>query len=58
MDTKIGRNAFAPKESFEADLDVQGFDHPYRAVLFRPAIVDVGGGVRCWKGERLCGGGT
>lgn len=44
MDTKIGRNAFGPqRESFEADLDVQGFDHPYRAVFIRaPAIVDVG----------------
>lgn len=48
MDTKIGRNAFGPqRESFEADLDVQGFDHPYRAVFIRaPAIVDVGEGVQ------------
>ncbi|MDM7913575.1 MAG: pyridoxal 5'-phosphate synthase glutaminase subunit PdxT [Methanotrichaceae archaeon] len=44
MDTKIGRNAFgSQKDSFEADLVVEGFDRPYRAV-FRPApaIVDVG----------------
>lgn len=44
MDTRIGRNAFGPqRESFEADLDVQGFDQPYRAIFIRaPAIVDVG----------------
>jgi 5'-phosphate synthase pdxT subunit len=44
MDTKIGRNAFGPqRESFEADLEVKGFDSPYRAVFIRaPAIVDVG----------------
>ncbi len=44
MDTKIGRNAFGPqRESFEADLAVNGFDRPYRAVFIRaPAIVDVG----------------
>ncbi len=44
MDTKIGRNAFGPqRESFEADLAVEGFDRPYRAVFIRaPAIVDVG----------------
>lgn len=44
MDTKIGRNAFGPqRESFEADLAVEGFNRPYRAVFIRaPAIVDVG----------------
>jgi len=48
MDTKIGRNAFGPqRESFEANLFVKGFDHPYRAVFIRaPAIVDVGKGVQ------------
>ncbi len=47
MDTRIGRNAFGPqRESFEADLDVKGFDRPYRAVFIRaPAIVRVGEGV-------------
>ncbi len=47
MDTKIGRNAFgSQKDSFEADLAVEGFDRPYRAVFIRaPAIVDVGDGV-------------
>jgi len=44
MDIKIGRNAFGPqRESFEADLKVEGFDLPYRAVFIRaPAIVDAG----------------
>ena len=44
MDIKIGRNAFGPqKESFEADLDIKGFDKPYHAVFIRaPAIVDAG----------------
>lgn len=47
MDAKIGRNAFGPqRESFEADLDVKGFDRPYRAVFIRaPAIARVGEGV-------------
>ncbi len=47
MDTRIGRNAFGPqRESFEADLEVKGFDRPYRAVFIRaPAIVRVGEGV-------------
>jgi len=47
MDTRIGRNAFGPqRESFEADLDVKGFERPYRAVFIRaPAIVRVGEGV-------------
>lgn len=44
MDTTIGRNVFgSQKESFEADLDVVGFDRPFRAVFIRaPAIVSVG----------------
>lgn len=44
MDIKIGRNAFgSQRESFEADLDIKGFDKPYHAVFIRaPAIVDVG----------------
>ncbi|NMC11044.1 MAG: pyridoxal 5'-phosphate synthase glutaminase subunit PdxT [Methanothrix sp.] len=48
MDIKIDRNAFGPqRESFEADLLVEGFDRPYRAVFIRaPAIVDVGGKVQ------------
>ncbi len=44
MDTTIGRNIFgSQKDSFEADLDVHGFDNPYRAVFIRaPAIIDIG----------------
>lgn len=43
-DTTIGRNIFGTqKDSFEADLDVLGFDRPYHAVFIRaPAIVEVG----------------
>ena len=41
LDVRVARNAFgSQKESFEADLDVEGFDSPYRAVFIRaPAIV-------------------
>lgn len=47
MDIKVARNAFGPqRESFEADIDVEGFDRPYRAVFIRaPAIAGVGKGV-------------
>jgi len=47
MDITIGRNVFgSQKDSFEADLPVEGFDRPYRAVFIRaPAIVDVKDGV-------------
>ncbi|MFZ2536322.1 pyridoxal 5'-phosphate synthase glutaminase subunit PdxT [Methanothrix sp.] len=48
MDIKISRNAFGPqRESFEADLDVEGMDRPYRAVFIRaPAVSEVGRGVQ------------
>lgn len=48
MDIRIDRNAFGPqRESFEADLEVQGFERPYRAVFIRaPAIVGFGKGVQ------------
>jgi 5'-phosphate synthase pdxT subunit len=44
MDIKVARNAFGPqRESFEADLKVEGFDSPYRAVFIRaPAIAETG----------------
>ena len=47
IDTTIGRNVFgSQRESFEADLDVVGFDRPFRAVFIRaPAIVSAGKGV-------------
>jgi 5'-phosphate synthase pdxT subunit len=42
MDIRVGRNAFGPqRDSFEADLRVEGFDRPYHAVFIRaPAIVE------------------
>ena len=41
LDVRVTRNAFgSQKDSFEADLDVEGFSSPYRAVFIRaPAIV-------------------
>lgn len=47
MDIRVSRNAFGPqRESFEADLGVEGFDRPYRAVFIRaPAIAEAGKGV-------------
>ena len=48
MDIKISRNAFGPqRESFEADLEIEGLERPYRAVFIRaPAIAEVGSGVQ------------
>lgn len=48
MDTTIGRNVFgSQRRSFEADLNVEGFDRPYRAVFIRaPVIVSAGKAVR------------
>jgi pyridoxal 5'-phosphate synthase pdxT subunit len=47
MDAKVGRNVFgSQRESFESDLEIKGFDQPYRAVFIRaPAIMSVGDGV-------------
>jgi pyridoxal 5'-phosphate synthase pdxT subunit len=44
MDTTVDRNAFgSQKNSFEANLAVEGFKKPYRAVFIRaPVISDVG----------------
>ena len=41
LDVRVARNAFgSQKESFETDLDVEGFSSPYHAVFIRaPAIV-------------------
>ena len=41
LNAVVARNAFgSQKESFEADLDVEGFSSPYHAVFIRaPAIV-------------------
>jgi 5'-phosphate synthase pdxT subunit len=48
MDIRVGRNAFGPqRDSFEADLQVEGFDRPYHAIFIRaPAIVETGGDVQ------------
>jgi pyridoxal 5'-phosphate synthase pdxT subunit len=48
IDITVGRNVFgSQRESFEADLEVAGFDRPYRGVFIRaPAIVAVGKGVQ------------
>jgi 5'-phosphate synthase pdxT subunit len=48
IDATIGRNVFgSQRASFESDLDVVGFDRPFRAVFIRaPAIVSVGKGVQ------------
>jgi len=48
MDMKVVRNAFGrQRESFEAELDIEGFDAPLHAVFIRaPAIVETGGACR------------
>ncbi len=48
MDITVRRNAYGRQvESFEADVDVEGIDHPVRAVFIRaPIVEDVGDGVR------------
>lgn len=47
LDVVVERNAFGRQnESFEADLDVQGFDRPFHAVFIRaPWVAKVGSGV-------------
>ncbi len=48
MDIGVERNAYGRQvESFEADLDVTGIDHPVRGIFIRaPRITDVGADVR------------
>jgi pyridoxal 5'-phosphate synthase pdxT subunit len=48
MDIGVERNAYGRQvESFEADVDVAGIEHPVRGVFIRaPRITDVGSGVR------------
>jgi len=45
MDMRVRRNAFGrQRESFESDIDIEGFDEPYHAVFIRaPAIEEVWG---------------
>ena len=47
MDITVRRNAYGRQvESFEADVEVRGIDHPVRGVFIRaPWVVDVGPGV-------------
>ncbi len=47
MDVTVRRNAYGRQvDSFETDLDVEGFDGPYRAVFIRaPAVERTGDGV-------------
>jgi pyridoxal 5'-phosphate synthase pdxT subunit len=47
MDIEVTRNAYGRQvDSFEADLDVRGIDHPVRGVFIRaPWIDEVGDGV-------------
>lgn len=41
MDITVNRNAFgSQRESFEACLEVKGFDRPYRAVFIRAPVID------------------
>jgi 5'-phosphate synthase pdxT subunit len=48
IDITVERNAYGRQvDSFEADLDVEGVDHPVRGVFIRaPVVRDVGDGVR------------
>ncbi|MDP9233507.1 MAG: pyridoxal 5'-phosphate synthase glutaminase subunit PdxT [Actinomycetota bacterium] len=47
LDVDVRRNAYGRQtESFETDLDIEGFDAPFRAVFIRaPAIERTGAGV-------------
>lgn len=41
MDMRVSRNAFGrQRESFESDIDIQGFTHPYHAVFIRAPAID------------------
>ena len=48
LDVEVSRNAYGRQvDSFEADLDVEGVEHPVRGVFIRaPVVEDVGEGVR------------
>lgn len=47
LDASVVRNAYGRQvESFEADLEVESFDHPFHAVFIRaPRVEEVGDGV-------------
>ncbi|HZP90591.1 MAG TPA: pyridoxal 5'-phosphate synthase glutaminase subunit PdxT [Actinomycetota bacterium] len=48
LDATVRRNAYGRQvDSFEADVEVEGIDHPVRAVFIRaPIVEEVGPGVR------------
>jgi 5'-phosphate synthase pdxT subunit len=48
VDITVRRNAYGRQvDSFEADVDVEGVDHPVRAVFIRaPVVQDIGDGVK------------
>jgi pyridoxal 5'-phosphate synthase pdxT subunit len=48
VDVTVRRNAYGRQiDSFEADVDVEGVDHPVRGVFIRaPVVEEVGKGVR------------
>jgi 5'-phosphate synthase pdxT subunit len=48
LSARVDRNAFGrQRESFEADLEVEGLDEPFHAVFIRaPAVVSTWGGCR------------
>ena len=48
MDVGVQRNAYGRQvDSFEADINVEGIDHPVRGVFIRaPVVSEVGPGVR------------
>jgi pyridoxal 5'-phosphate synthase pdxT subunit len=48
VDVTVRRNAYGRQvDSFEADLDVEGIEHPVRGVFIRaPIVEEVGAGVR------------
>jgi 5'-phosphate synthase pdxT subunit len=48
VDITVRRNAYGRQvDSFEADLEVEGVDHPVRGVFIRaPVVEEVGDGVR------------
>jgi 5'-phosphate synthase pdxT subunit len=57
LSAQVDRNAFGrQRESFEADLEVEGLDSPFHAVFIRaPAVVRTWGDCRplSWLGEKV-----
>lgn len=59
MDMKVRRNAFGrQRESFEVDVEVEGFEEPYHAIFIRaPLIEEVWGDCKpiAYLGNRIVG---